>query len=336
MTSLLTHSLQVGFLFLRYVAEPRTLWSWVEEFLQDREARWVVRWMRLHSCWDSHMRSPLALVVQEFAPSADERKKVTMGLFVRELLLDQFYFETIFPRIPEGISRTIKDSLARMGCATVALGCGGIGGTRRQGGGAADEGPSRRPPSVKAALSVSLSQRAPHVAGVRETGRGFANVDPSKHGAGGGGDGGGRGGEHVHHNRGAPGRGPPPGAPPPGQPPWEREREHDHRRQEHYRHGRQSRSRSRSRSRERRHRSHSRERHRSHHRSRSRDRDRDRERDRHYRRSRSRSGERGRRGRGEGREEPQQGPDPGRSAHDVFRALPPPLMTTTTALKDKY
>ena len=31
--------LQLGFLFLRYVAEPRTLWSWMEEFLQDREAR---------------------------------------------------------------------------------------------------------------------------------------------------------------------------------------------------------------------------------------------------------------------------------------------------------
>jgi pre-mRNA-splicing factor 38B len=255
-----------------------------------------------------------------------------MGLFVRELLLDQFYFETIFPRIPEGISRTIKDSLSRLGCATVAVGCGGVGGTRRQGGGAADEGPSRRPPSVKAALSVSLSQRAPHVAGVRETGRGYANVDPSKHGGGGGGDGG--GGSHFHtHRGGPPSRGPPHGAPPPGQPPWEREREYDHRRQEHHR-GRSSRSRSRSR--ERRHRSRSRERHRSHHRSRSRDRHRDR--DRHYRRSRSRSGDRGREpqeGRREERRE--QGPsDAGRSANDVFRALPPPLMTTTTALKDRY
>ena len=252
-----------------------------------------------------------------------------MGLFVRELLLDQFYFETIFPRIPEGISRALKDSLSRLGFATLALGCGGVGGTRRQGGGAADEGPSRRPPSVKAALSVSLSQRAPHVAGGRETGRGYTNVDPTKHGGGGGGDGSGGGGHFHAHRGGPPGRGQPHGAPPPGQPPWEREREHDHRRQEHYHRGR--RSRSRSRSRERRHRSHSRERHRSHHRSRSRDRDRDR--DRHYRRSRSRSGDRGR-GHQDGRRE--EGPDPGRSANDVFRALPPPLMTTTTALKDKY
>ena len=30
---------QVGFLYLRYVADPRTLWSWFEEFLRDTEAR---------------------------------------------------------------------------------------------------------------------------------------------------------------------------------------------------------------------------------------------------------------------------------------------------------
>jgi hypothetical protein len=30
---------QVGFLYLRYVGEPRSLWSWFEEFLNDREAR---------------------------------------------------------------------------------------------------------------------------------------------------------------------------------------------------------------------------------------------------------------------------------------------------------
>ncbi len=29
---------QVGFLYLRYVGEPRTLWSWLEEFLKDPEA----------------------------------------------------------------------------------------------------------------------------------------------------------------------------------------------------------------------------------------------------------------------------------------------------------
>ena len=30
---------QVGFLYLRYVGEPRTLWSWFEEYLADTEAR---------------------------------------------------------------------------------------------------------------------------------------------------------------------------------------------------------------------------------------------------------------------------------------------------------
>jgi len=30
---------QVGFLYLRYVGEPRTLWSWFEDFFGDAEVR---------------------------------------------------------------------------------------------------------------------------------------------------------------------------------------------------------------------------------------------------------------------------------------------------------
>ena len=29
--------LQVGFLFLRYVADPKTLWGWVSPYIKDSE-----------------------------------------------------------------------------------------------------------------------------------------------------------------------------------------------------------------------------------------------------------------------------------------------------------
>ena len=43
---------------------------------------------------------------------------MTVGLYCRELLLDQHYFETILPRIPEVISRNIKDGIAAKGFDT--------------------------------------------------------------------------------------------------------------------------------------------------------------------------------------------------------------------------
>jgi len=261
--------LQVGFLYLRYVADPRTLWSWFEDFFGEDAP---------------------------FSPSPGG-KAVPLGLYVRELLLDQYYFETIFPRIPETVSRQIKDGFARAGFATVALGCGGVGGSRRGGGGGA-------PPSVKAALAVSLGQRAPHVSGGRESGRGFANVDPGR-----------------ATRDAAPLVPAPPAAvaragPRDDRPPqrnWvadggERGRE-------------RRRSRSRERSRERR-------------RSRSRDQRRSRSPPRHGgwhggRRERSRSRERGRDERRDWREPPPPPQQPtaaeqGRPVHDVFRSAPPP------------
>ena len=155
------------------MGDPRTLWEWFEEFLKDPEARAAAK----RCCPQARRARKLTRAVhaQELAPSPNG-KTVTIGLFVRELLLDQFYFETIFPRIPEQVSRQMKEGLSRLGFATAALGSAGLGGNRRGGG----DGESRRPPSVKAALSVSLGQRAPHVTGGREDGRGLANVDPGR------------------------------------------------------------------------------------------------------------------------------------------------------------
>lgn len=61
----------VAFLYLRFVANPRTLWGWFEPYLRDSE---------------------------ELSPSppsvggGGEAKAVTVGTFARELLLDPFYF----------------------------------------------------------------------------------------------------------------------------------------------------------------------------------------------------------------------------------------------------
>ena len=86
---------------------------------------------------------------------------------MREILLDQYYFETIFPRIPKSVNDEIVDALRRMGFATQPVGNAGQGGPSRRG------GESKRPASVKASLSVALGQRAPNRSGVREDGRGL-------------------------------------------------------------------------------------------------------------------------------------------------------------------
>ncbi len=103
---------------------------------------------------------------------------VTMGAFVRDILLDQYYFETIFPRIPKLVADDIRRELNAMGLPTRPVGNAGQGGASRREGDL-DGGP-RRPASVKESLSVALGQRAPNRAGVREQGRGLA---PDEHGS---------------------------------------------------------------------------------------------------------------------------------------------------------
>jgi pre-mRNA-splicing factor 38B len=112
----------------------------------------------------------IASHLQEFFPSpGSSSKAVTIGTFARDILLDQYYFETLFPRIPKGINDEILQNLRDMGLPTKALGNGGQGGPDRRG---VDDG-MRRPASVKASLSVALGQRAPNRAGAREEGRGL-------------------------------------------------------------------------------------------------------------------------------------------------------------------
>ncbi|KAI3451354.1 hypothetical protein Pfo_008019 [Paulownia fortunei] len=124
----------IGFLYLRYVADPKILWSWYEPYLKDDE---------------------------EFSPGSNGRM-TTMGVYVRDLLLGQYYFDTLFPRIPVLVMRTVVANLENMKLPTKH--CGVTGESTR----GSDE-TARRPPSVKAALSVSFGQRAPHRASTRDS-----------------------------------------------------------------------------------------------------------------------------------------------------------------------
>ncbi|MEW5303276.1 MAG: hypothetical protein WDW36_005983 [Sanguina aurantia] len=130
----------VALLYLRYVCEPKALWDWCGPYISDPE---------------------------ELSPSPDG-KTITVGDFLRDILLEQYYFETIFPRIPKKVQDDIVEDLRRQGLPSSAKGNAGTGGADRRG---ADDG-NRRPASVKASLSVAMGQRAPNRAGAREEGRG--------------------------------------------------------------------------------------------------------------------------------------------------------------------
>ncbi|CAM6093740.1 unnamed protein product [Calypogeia fissa] len=124
----------VGFLYLRYVGDSKSLWGWFEQYVTDDE---------------------------EFAPGSNARM-TTMGLYVRDLLLDQYYFDTLLPRIPVPVMRQIVSSLERLKLSTKPAGA-----TATESRHSTDD-TARRPPSVKAALSVSFGQRAPHRASTRD------------------------------------------------------------------------------------------------------------------------------------------------------------------------
>ena len=134
----------IGFLYLRYVCPHKKLIKHLEPYFADDE---------------------------KFAPTADPNKETTIGAFVRDLVLDQYYFETIFPRIPEVTRRELVRAIRERGYAAEPVGLGGVSGPSRRG----DDGRAR-PQSVKAALSVDVGQRAPHVKRAAE--RGTFGTDP--------------------------------------------------------------------------------------------------------------------------------------------------------------
>ncbi|GMP32415.1 hypothetical protein CsSME_00006179 [Camellia sinensis var. sinensis] len=98
------------------------------------------------------------------------RKKMALPTFVHEArgellqsgLLLQYYFDTLFSRIPVPVMRQIVSNLEKMNLPTKH--CGVTGESTR-----GSDDTARRPPSVKAALSVSFGQRAPHRASTRDS-----------------------------------------------------------------------------------------------------------------------------------------------------------------------
>jgi len=80
----------IGFLFLRYVADPNTLLSWYKPYLFDEESVQVV-------C-SSHAKS--------------SKVASTIGSFVRSLLQNMDYYGTLLPRLPISVEKNIKDHLA--------------------------------------------------------------------------------------------------------------------------------------------------------------------------------------------------------------------------------
>lgn len=74
----------------------------------------------------------------------------------------EYYFDTLFPRVPVPVLRQITGNLEKLKLPTKHSGV--TGDSNRHGW---DE-TARRPPSVKASLSVSFGQRAPHRASTRD------------------------------------------------------------------------------------------------------------------------------------------------------------------------
>ncbi|XP_057444693.1 pre-mRNA splicing factor SR-like 1 [Lotus japonicus] len=75
----------VGFLYLRYVADPKTLWSWFEPHIKDDE---------------------------EFSPGSNGRM-TTMGVYIRDLLLGQILKNVQMAR-EVGSRRRISSDMMRI------------------------------------------------------------------------------------------------------------------------------------------------------------------------------------------------------------------------------
>jgi len=75
----------LGFLFLRFVCDPRELWDWLGPYVQDEE---------------------------NFKPRASPSAgPITLGRYVSDLLLDMKYYDLMLPRIPVPVHKDIQRQL---------------------------------------------------------------------------------------------------------------------------------------------------------------------------------------------------------------------------------
>ncbi|KAJ6861827.1 hypothetical protein NC651_037781 [Populus alba x Populus x berolinensis] len=132
-------------LFAGWVPLPEICWG-------SKDTVELVRTIILKTMRDA----ACGLLFREFSPGTSGRK-TTYGVYMCViLLLGQYYFDTLFPRIPVPVMRQITSNLEKLKLPTKISGSTGDG--NRHG----SDDTARRPPSVKAALSVSFGQRAPH------------------------------------------------------------------------------------------------------------------------------------------------------------------------------
>ncbi|KNC86058.1 hypothetical protein, variant [Sphaeroforma arctica JP610] len=75
----------IGFLWLRYCCPPKELWSWMGHYINDTEP--------IKPGWSQN--SP----------------ETTIGSFIRRLLTEQKYYNTIMPRIPVPVARELQKHL---------------------------------------------------------------------------------------------------------------------------------------------------------------------------------------------------------------------------------
>lgn len=77
----------IGFLYLRYVGEPSSIWKWIQPYLYDEEP------------------------IQIRASSAKQKQDETIGDFVRLLYREKNYFGTMLPRLPIQLERELQVKL---------------------------------------------------------------------------------------------------------------------------------------------------------------------------------------------------------------------------------
>jgi len=78
----------LGFLFIRYCIDPKLYWYWFETYLEDEE---------------------------EIDPKAGGGAPMTIGMFVRSLILRLDWYGTLFPRIPVPVHKDLEKKLTERG-----------------------------------------------------------------------------------------------------------------------------------------------------------------------------------------------------------------------------
>ena len=94
----------LGFLYLRYVCDPKTLFSWCEKYLDDEE---------------------------KLSPQGDQSQQ-TIGVWLRGLLTDLEYYDTMLPRLPVPVVRELAEKFKERDAESGGAGGGGGGSSTRR------------------------------------------------------------------------------------------------------------------------------------------------------------------------------------------------------------